>query len=392
MTAEFFDLAQRLHAAHTGTPAQRLAHTVSLRSRGALAVRARRTAQTIEVNVASEQGTDLGAGREAMVLLAAHGARLDLGRAPRMITDDSATIDILERLARQFAVDDDAAARGASAVCGWWADRADHAGTSAVIDLVSASRTRFVLGTVPGAERDAGTWRQWLELSDDTCAGLFDWAERLADGRLLPLLEEVHADDQGSFGYLCSAARRTGFDWTRPDTPMRAAMGLRSRNESADLWSAALLADPLWRRRAALTGHVTTGTIVHRQDDEGRHRVALLADRIDSRLRAGAQITGWVGDLDLMPYDRFGGEVRGTGMGEGKLMLELAGFGRGRAPDDGARVCVIPMPPQPVTLAASRRHYRELFKHGSWLSTGRTPAPVRREVPLDVLVAAAEDE
>lgn len=52
-----------------------------------------------------------------------------------------------------------------------------------------------------------------------------------------------------------------------------------------------------------------------------------------------------------------------------------------------------PAPPNPFSQRNGRARYRRLYgARRSWLTTGRTPVPSRRDVPLEVLVAGAEDD
>ena len=392
MSVEWFDLAQRLYAARSGVPVQRLVHTPFRPAAAALAVRAVPRGTATTVTVAADGTERVGSGRAALVMLADAGAGFGGQVPPTLVTDSRSTVAALEALARRHAADPDPRVGGAAAVCGWWAERAAHPGTSVVADLVALSRARYVLGTDPASERRPQVWRRWLGITDESCTGLHEWARKVGHGELLPLLENVHDDDRYSFGRW-GEALTAGHDWTRPDNPAVAAFGLRSRCESAELWEAALLQDPQWRHRGVHTGHVTLGTVCDTTAAARRGRrsgVRIDCARLDSRLRAGSQVTGWVGPLDSLPYDRFHAEVRDTHVADGRLVLQLSGIGA-HAPASGAAVCLIPQPPSPHTLRATRGRYRALYAQRSWLSTGHTPAPRRRDVPLDVLIAAAED-
>lgn len=88
-----------------------------------------------------------------------------------------------------------------------------------------------------------------------------------------------------------------GYDWTRPEPPPVAAIGLRMRCDTADLWEAALLSDRLWRHRAVHTGHVTGGAVTH-----ATARSSPSTPRAWTRLRVRADVVGWIGGVDS--YDR----------------------------------------------------------------------------------------
>ncbi|MGW4334891.1 hypothetical protein ACWEK5_18990 [Rhodococcus koreensis] len=396
MSVEWFDLAQRLYAAETRSPVARLTHTTFVPSTAALAVRAVTRGGSTAVAVAGFGGREEGARDiDALALLAAHGGTL-VGRcdpAP-LLTDDTGTLPVLLILARAHAHHPDPQVAGAAAMVAWWADRADHPGTSAVVNLVTASSARYVLGTTPDAERSATTWRQWLRIGDDSVTGLHEWAGRIGGGPLLPLLAPIHEDDRYSWDRALSAAT-AGHDWSRPDNTATAAMGLRTRCDAADLNAAALLDDPLWRQRAVHTGHVTVGVASVTPPPTGTRRrgvsLSVTCERLDARLRVGSEVTGWTGTPADTPVQRFCAEVTSTHVVDGKLVLGLGPVGA-HAPTPGARVCVMPRSPSPQTMRAGRGRYWRLYRaRRSWLSTGHTPVATRREVPLDVLIAGAED-
>jgi hypothetical protein len=62
-------------------------------------------------------------------------------------------------------------------------------------------------------------------------------------------------------------------------------------------------------------------------------------------------------------------------------------------PNPGQWVTLMPAPPNERTVRMGRSRYRRLlFKGDSWIAAGKTPGVRRRDVPLDVLCAAAETE
>lgn len=394
MSAEWFDLAARLYAAHDGQPVRRLAHTTFLPSASALAVRAAVRGGVTTVTVAGAGGREESAcGADGLGLLAVHGATITADAPVTLLTDDALTLPALLTLASGHALNEDPHVAAGAAMVGWWADRAAHPGTSAVVDLLAASRARYVLGTSPEEERSAHTWREWFGVRDARTAGMHEWAARIGDGVLLPLLAPIHEDDTYSWGRAQTAAT-TGLDWSRPDNPASAALGLRGRCDAADLWSAALLGDPLWRTRAVHTGYVTCGTATLTVPPKGSRRrgpsLTVTCDRLGSRLRLGSAVTGWMGGAADMAAQRFCGEVQSAQVVGGRLVL---GFGvvASHAPDAGSSVALMPQPPSPQTMRAGRGRYWRLYRaRRSWLSTGHTPVAQRREVPLDVLIAGAE--
>lgn len=383
MTAEWFDLAQRLAAARAGVPVARLTHSAVRPDSRAVAVRATVRGDQVLVTACEQGGSPrTKSGVAALEMLGDMGVRVS-GDRHTLVTDDSATLPALLRLAysvRAEGVESDVAAH-----IGWWTDRVDFPGTSAVVPLVAACQTRWVTGCAPEAERHAGTWRDWLGVRDESVAGLFDVLDRVAAGPVLPMLNTIADDDAYTWQEACRQ-HADGWDWRHADTISRAASGLRSRCDTADLWAAALLDDPLYRRRAIHTGHVVRGAA--RVPANTRNKLEVTCDRMDARLRSGSSILGWSDSGSI----RFSGSVTATGVAAGRLLLTLSVTASGK-PDTGARVTLLPAPPNPHQTARGRSKYRALYStRSSWLTTGRTPVPQRRDVPLDVLLAGATDD
>jgi hypothetical protein len=305
-----------------------------------------------------------------------------------LVIPDAATLAVLAGIARSHSKHPDDAVRAASAVVGWWVDRSGYPGTSAVVALLGQSRQRFVTGAIPSRERHASFWRAAFGVRDGI-AGLVGWAGRISQGDLLPALAVIREDD--TFTYRLAAQRfEKGYDWTRTDPPPVAAMGLRMRCDTADLWEAALLSDRLWRHRAEHTGHVTGGEVTQAT----RAFFTLKCARLDSRLRVGADVVGWIGGVNS--YDRatlFHGTVHAAQAVNGALTLTIAGVPYANRPSPGDWVTLMPAPPNESTVRMGRSRYRKLqFRGDSWIASGKTPGIRRRDVPLDVLCAAAETE
>jgi hypothetical protein len=385
MTAEWYDLGQRLHAAATGQPVARLAGAPLRRTGHPVAVRARQAGQVVTVTAAVPgQPEATVSGTAALALLHSLGVSITAAAPRTLVTDDRATLPALLALARSAGPDGDDAATAAHLA--WWSDRADFPGSAAVAALVPGCRTRWITGTTPDAERGPGTWRSWLGIPGDGCAAMLAMLDRLRAGTPLPLLDVIEQDDQRAWA-LAKRDHTDSRDWRAPDSAARAAIGLRSRCDTADLYQAALLADPLYRRRAVHTGHVVTGTAA--TVPKVRNTITVTCDRMDCRLRAGSDITGWAGSpADHAPAMFRGGVTDAAVMG-GALVLTVASVAMNR-PKTGDRVTLHPAAPGPATITTGRDRYMRLYAtRRSWLTTGRTPAPARRDTPLDVIVAAA---
>lgn len=389
MTVELFDLAQRLYAASTGVPVARLTHAPTVPIRRPVAVRAWRADRQITVAAAiPDMPVTTASGRDALDLLYGMGVRMSADSWVTLVTDDEATLPLLLKLADSNNAD--AEYEDTAAHIAWWAERSDFPGSSAVVPLVTLCRTRWVTGEAPQAEQSARTWRRWLGVPGDDCSTLLDVLALVSAGRPLPGLENAATDD----GFSWSFAQREfadGQDWRGPDSVSRAAAGLRARCDAADLFDAALLADPLWCRRAVHTGHVSSGHVVLDVPGTPASAVGVVCDRFATRLRVGNPVVGWVGDADGRQTEgRFSGTLLDTVVVGGELMLVLS-VAAARRPVAGMQVTVGAAPPKAEAKKAGLTRYRRLYRSGrSWLVRGRKPVTSRRDVPLDVFLAASE--
>lgn len=386
MTVEWYDLGQRLRATDTGYAVDRLTHSPVIRAARPVAVRARLTGQHVTVTAAiPSRRPSTATGRDALDLLGSLGVTLTAAVPATLVTDQPATLGLLHRLALTAAPNSDHDA--VAAHIAWWRDRADFPAGRAVVDTVAACPLRWVTGAAPDTEKHPATWRRWLDLPDDSTSGLLAIHGCLTTDRPLPWLDLLAEDDVWAFT-AAQSEYSDGLDWRRPDSTSRAAIGLRSRCDAADLYAAALLTDPLYRRRAVHTGHVASGT-AHLLGDKLR-RVEVSCDRMDVRLRPGNDVTGWVGTPGAAPAT-FSATVAATVVRSARLVFTLSGVGQVHGPGEGQPVTLMPQPPSVHRQRAGRRTYRALYSaRRSWLTTGRTPTASRRPVPLDVLVAGAE--
>lgn len=399
MSAALFDLALRVRAHDLRRPVPRLLHNPAPARETTVAVIARRQGARVMVSAVGQDGrTHSGSGAAGLAALArAAGCDGgDLNAAPTAVIDTPATLRVLAALAVVHA---DPAGGGepdvwaGSALAGWWVERAAHPGTTAVADVLAVSRQRYMLGVVPGAD-SAPLWRQALGVPAGL-AGLHHWHQVVTGGPLLAGLESIRADDDWLLGVHQEALAEQR-SWDRPESLGVAAARLASRCDAADLYEAALLGDPLWRARGVHTGFVCHGQVVVGAGEQA-HRVVVESPRLDTRLRAGAAVVGWPGDpmsAAADPACRFSGEVVATAVTDGALRVSIGGVRRtGYRPAAGETVTVIPTPPSPAMIRSRRTVVARLYKRRfSWLSQGAAPVAARREVPLAVLIAAADTD
>ncbi|MBU8840166.1 MULTISPECIES: hypothetical protein [Mycobacteriaceae] len=390
MTVEFFDLAQRLYARQAGRPVLRMAQSLFTVAADAVCVDAHRDGDTVVATVCGSGSSSRTIRGGAAVLAALHtaGARFGGDTPCQLIIADPSTLAVLVGAARTLCGDGDPAVAEASAVVGWWQDRTGYPGTGAVVELLAHSRQRYITAGTPDDERTVAHWRRTLGIGSGV-QGLGAWAAAVGVGERLASLEPVIEDDAYTYG-MAGASFAKGGDWTKPDSAPGAALGLRRRCNAAELWESVLLEDRLWRHRGVHTGHVAGGVTVGR--DSTRFMVA--CERMDSRLREGASVRGWINGVDS--FDRawpFVGEVTATEAVDGTLHLTVAGVRAEAQPRDGEWVTLMPAAPQPQRVNSALYSYRRLLmRSDSWIASGRTPSMSRRDVPLDVLIAAAERE
>ena len=353
-------------------------------------VAVRETGHRGQVVVARRGGVAVAAsGGEALDALAAAGVVMDRAVSPQVLVADPATVEMLARLARAHAGADDPVRASAAEALAWLTERADFPGSSALVDLAAVSAVALVAGVPPTQDRDPATWRTWLDLPGDRIAATFAWADVLASrpAGIPSLLDAVLADDSESWERRREAVAG-GWCHTMPEGLAHAAVGLRSRCDTADLWEAALLSDPVWRRRAVHTGHVVVGTAERRTGLSG---FLVVSDRLDARLSAGTEVTGWTGDPDVETFGRFFTAVRSAAVVDGRLVLTCDKTAR--MPAHGDPVTVTVAPPSPQMQTSVRIFMWSKYKaRGSWIARADTPALTRRDVPLEVMIAAADDE
>lgn len=388
MTAEWYDLGQRLHAAASGQVVVRLQHSATAVSERPVAVRATVTEGHITAVLAdSTSGPIRAEGGAILTALGSLGVTMTATTPATLILDTPATLPLLDRLAR--TAEPGTAADDVAAHIAWWRDQGDFPGGHAVVDVVTACQTQWLTGTAPTDEDKTETWRAWLAVTDPSVSGLLDLHTRLTDGTPLPVLAVLGEDTSYTWGY-AQRSHGEGRDWRWPDNTSRAALGLRSRCDAADLYAAGLLADPRYRRRAIHTGHVVTGHVERPDIPQSRRSCRVWCDRMDARLRPGTQVVGWVGGVADETTGRCTGTITAAEVEQATLVLTVSGLG-GAAPLDGDPLVMHEAATSPSQLRAASKRYRALYgARRSWLTTGKPPATSRRSVPLDVLVAGAD--
>ena len=389
MSVWLFDLGQRLRAATLGHPVARSAFAPILPPSSPVAVNLSGSL----VHAADGARSARAGGAGALAALAELG--VSAGAEPRtLVIADREALSQLEELAR--ATDPTADCAQAAAVVGWWAQRADHPGTGAVLTLTAACSARWVLGVPPAAERHLAVWRHWLGVTDPGPAGLLQLAMAVAAGQTLPGLEACAEDDRRSWEAFAAriADASLAWDWRRRDSRREAALGLASRSDAAELYESLRLGDPLVATREWFSGRVVSGLVT----SVSARTVEVTLDHLACRLRESSLVEGFSGyPRDLPPAGASGAVLRGRVAGtrvtaDEQLVITIGdAVVRSGPARIGQRLSLRPQSVDPRQQRSGRQElHRRYAARRSWLSGGSAPAPRRRDVPLEVAIAAAE--
>jgi hypothetical protein len=394
VSVALFDLAQRLRAATLGRPVPRSAFAPVLPPTDPIAVTVTGAGDTALVQAADLATATAATGSDALEALVRLGASL-AGELRTLVIPDRSTLSHLVELAR--ATDRGSTCAHAAAVVGWWDQRADHPGTGAVLNVTVACSARWVLGVPPTRERRVEVWRQWLGVRDQGPRGLLEMAAAVAAGQTLPGLDAFAEDDQRSWEAFRTrlADPSARWDWRARDSRREAALGLATRCDAAELYESLRLGDPLVATRESFSGTVVTGVVTAVQ---GRSLVELTLDQLACRLREQTEVEGFPGfPRDLPPAGSrtplLHGRVAATRVTPDEHLVISIGDAivRPGPARTGQRLSLRPRSIDPRQQRSGRQElHRRYAVRRSWLSGGAAPTPQRRDVPLDVVVAAAE--
>ena len=384
MASDLFLTGARLRAASTGRPVAIAAYAPSAPPLRPVAVSV--ISEGGHVHVEASDGEVLVAGTDRQGLAALDSLGLSaLDAAPRTLVCES-----LGAVAALAALAEAHPQAACAPVLGWWDQRVDHPGTRAVLCVLDAARARWVLGEGPEVERELDAWTRWLGVVEQGPAGLLALARLVTAGPSLPGLDVGESDDVRSWDRL-RAASAQGRPWRLPDTRAGAALALAARSHATEHYASARLDDPLVARAAVWDGAVVAGTVVSRS----RTTLVVRADHPVSRLRVDAEVTGWAGQAWEPTVERAGtGRVAAAAVGaDGVLTLTVGDLvARGLADAaPGGRVTLRPARVDPFMHGRGRQMQASaLLRPGNWIA-GRGAAVRRRgDVPLDVVIAAAD--
>ena len=394
MSVALFDLGQRLRAATLRQPVARSTFAPVLPPSGPVAVTVTGAGDGVLVRAAHGNRQTAAGGQDPLAALAELG--VSIGAEPRtLVIADREVLSRLEELAR--TTDPTGPCGQTAAMIGWWTQRADHPGTGAVLNVTGACCARWVLGVPPAAERYLDVWRQWLGVRADGPTALFQLAAAVSAGRTLPGLQACAEDDDRSWEVFTTrlANASLAWDWRRRDSRREAALGLASRSDAAELYESLRLGDPLLAVRESFSGRVVSGVIT---SIPARMVVEITLDHLACRLRDSGLVEGFAGyPRDLPPAGEPGALLRGRVVGtrvtgDERLVVTIGDAVVRPGPARiGQRLTLRPQSVDPRQQRSGRHElHRRYAARRSWLSGGSPPVPRRREVPLDVVIAAAE--
>jgi hypothetical protein len=386
MSTALFDLGARLRALDSGVPTPIAHYSPALPINSPVAVTLTESGGTTALIATDGQQIVEGRGPRCLGALDELGVSMSPTHRTLVVADRS-TVAALGRLARAHPQ------ATAAPVAAWWDQRADHPGSGAVLIALEAARSRWALGAAPDQERDLTTWFAWLGIEGAGPTALLALARHASEGAVLPGLLDVAGTDTRSWDYHRERIEK-GWDWRSHDTRAEAALGLTTRSDAADLFASLRLGDPLVAERAAWAGDIVPGFV--RRADKG----ALVIDALRpvSRLRTGSRVQGWLGGPSQTNTSthvlRSGVVAESTLRTDGQLSLTITDHTTSPHPfAPGSLVCLRPASVDARQQARGRslmntRHR----KTGNWLAGRGTPSPLRTDVPLDVILAAAGDE
>jgi hypothetical protein len=394
VSVALFDLGQRLRAATLGRAVAKSTFAPVLPPIDPLAITLTGAGDATRLLAADGTRVSTATGPGALSALADLG--ISFGPEVRtLVVPDRDTVTRLVELAR--ATDPTSSSAASAAVVGWWSQRADHPGSGAVLNLTVACSDRWVLGVPPDHERQVSVWCGWLGIADAGPPRLLELAALVSAGQTLPGLDTFAEDDQRSweaFGARVSDPKTT-WNWRMRDSRREAALGLATRCDAAELYESLRLGDQLVATRESFSGTVVSGIVTA---VSARTMLEVTLDHLACRLRHDAAVEGFHGYPRNVPAANGGGpwlhgRVAGTRVtSDERLVITIADAVVRPGPAHvGQRVTLRPRSVDPRQQRSGRQElHRRYAARRSWLSGGSAPAPRRRDVPLDVVVAAAE--
>lgn len=318
-----------------------------------------------------------------------------------LVVDNGRTLATVAALARQPKTPIPLAA-----TLDWWGQRADHPGSGATRVLARDLTLRWTLGLAPDTRASLRDWHAALPGSAAPDAGstsgpdlapgaplgrvALHLAGELAAGNTLLGLLDCSGEDSRSWTWLRKSA---GTRWRPYDTRRDAALGLLTRSHAAEHYASLRLGDPVIADAQTRTGTIVETTVVDL--DDTAKTVHLSAARPLTRHRVGTRLQAWLGTgrtAQPQTPDLVGTLIEVTVTPAGTLNLTLGEVVKPSRLSLGADLALRPRQTDPFQQGTFRSMYHQHFGTGrNWLARTAAPSATRRPVPLDVIVAAADD-
>ena len=392
MSVALFDLGQRLRAAAESRPVARSTFAPVLPPVDPVAVTITGSGNSVLLRASDGARQLTASGPDALSALYELGVTVRSDWRTLVVSDRDALAHLLELA---YAADPAGEYAETAAVVGWWAQRADHPGTGAVLDVVATCSARWVLGEPPAHESEIAVWRRWLGLADPGPRGLLELAAAASACTTLPGLVALAEDDRVAWdAFVARMSDQTSrWDWRRRDNRREAALGLASRCDAAELYESLRLGDPLMATRESFGGTVCSGIVTALPS---RSVIEIALDQLACRLREQTAVEGFAGyprdlppALTASPLVR--GQVAATRVTAQQRLVVTIGDAVLRGVYIKQRITLRPRSIDPRQQRSGRQElHRRYAARRSWLSGGAAPTPRRRDVPLDVVIAAAE--
>jgi hypothetical protein len=210
----------------------------------------------------------------------------------------------------------------------------------------------------------------------------------------LPGLTALADDDKASWDAFAArvADVTSAWDWRRRDNRREAALGLASRCDAAELYQSLRLGDPLIATRESFAGSVVSGRVTALAN----RAIEVTLDQLACRLREQTEVEGFADSpralppaLSATPLVR--GRVAATRVTADQHVVVTVGDAILRSVRPGQLVTLRPHSVDPRQQRSARQElHRRYTARRSWLSGGAPPPPRRRDVPFDVVIAAAD--
>ena len=280
----------------------------------------------------------------------------------------------------------------------WWSQRADHPTTAATLVVTERPGQRWAPPVPTSAKPSIEDWATWLHLpaAPTSAAHTLALARLVTGTPLLPDLTHDLTGDETDYGY---RSKDRPDQWRHADSRRDAAMGLTLRSQSVELYESLRLVDPLVATRETRTGTVAVGVISDVQTVTVRNKSNVTGVRITTsqpvfRHRTDARLSVWIGDSLAPAPIALNGTLTDMAMApDGRLSLTLTDVvNTGGRPALGATVTIRPCPTSTRQQSSKRGAVGRMYRStGNWLARRDVPPMARRDVPLDVVIAAATD-